>query len=264
MILTLTFIFLVLGLIIGSFLNVVILRYNTGRSFGGRSACMTCESELRFHELIPLLSFVALRGRCLSCKTKISIQYPLVELATGVLFAGLFLKFQDLFFISTLTFSLLYAFYALIFSLLLVIAAYDLKHKIIPDLLVFVFGLLAFLGLFVLNSSGFYPHLPSLWEFLSGVVVALPLALIWLLSRGTWMGLGDAKLALGLGWLLGLSEVLSGVILAFWAGAIVGLFLLIFSKNHGMKSEIPFAPFLVFGAIVAFLFEFQLFPILNF
>jgi len=254
--------FFVLGLIIGSFLNVVILRYNTGRSFGGRSACMTCESELRFHELIPLFSFFALSGRCLSCKTKISIQYPLVELATGVLFAGLFLKFQDLFFTSTLAFAFLYAFYALLFSLLIVIATYDIKHKIIPDLLVFIFGLLAFLSIFILNPSGIYPHWPNLWELVSGVLVSLPFALIWLLSRGTWMGLGDAKLALGLTYLLGLSRMLSAVVISFWAGAIVGLLLLIFSKSHGMKSEVPFAPFLVFGAIAAFLFELHLFPLL--
>ena len=90
-------IFFTLGLIIGSFLNVVILRYNTGRSFGGRSACMTCQSELKAYELIPLFSFITLRGRCLSCKTKISIQYPLVEFATGLIFAGLFRKFQNYF-----------------------------------------------------------------------------------------------------------------------------------------------------------------------
>lgn len=265
MILTLTFIFLVLGLIIGSFLNVVILRYNTGRSFGGRSACMTCESELRPHELIPLFSFVALRGRCLSCKTKISIQYPLVELVTGLLFAGLFLKFQGLFFTSALEFALLYAYYTLMFSLLVVIATYDLKHKIIPDLLVFIFGILAFLGIFIITPSGFFPaffpHWPNLWELLSGIMVALPFALVWLFSRGTWMGLGDAKLALGLAYLLGLSRVLSGVVVAFWSGAIIGLLLLIFSKSYRMKSEVPFAPFLVFGAIVAFLFELHLFPI---
>ncbi|OHB06259.1 MAG: hypothetical protein A3A26_00065 [Candidatus Zambryskibacteria bacterium RIFCSPLOWO2_01_FULL_47_14] len=256
-------IFFTLGLIIGSFLNVVILRYNTGRSFGGRSACMTCQSELKAYELIPLFSFITLRGRCLSCKTKISIQYPLVELATGLIFAGLFLKFQDLFFASTLNFSALYAYYTLMFSLLIVIAAYDIKHKIIPDLLVFIFGLLAFLGIFIFTPSGVYPHWPNLWGLLSGVVVSLPFALIWLFSRGTWMGLGDAKLALGLTYLLGISRMLSGVVVAFWAGAIVGLLLLIFSKSHGMKSEVPFAPFLVFGAIVAFLFQLHLFPILN-
>ncbi len=75
------------------------------------------------------------------------------------------------------------------------------------------------------------------------------------------MGLGDAKLAISFGWLLGLAGALSGVVIAFWAGAIVGVILLVFSKKHGMKSEVPFAPFLVLGAILAFLFELNLFPI---
>jgi leader peptidase (prepilin peptidase)/N-methyltransferase len=96
-------------------------------------------------------------------------------------------------------------------------------------------------------------------EFLSGLLIAAPFALFWLVSSGKWMGLGDAKLAVGLGWLLGLSRSLSGVVVAFWIGAIFGLSLVIFSKKHGMKSEIPFAPYLVLGALLAFLFELHLF-----
>lgn len=254
-------IFFIFGLIIGSFLNVVIFRYGTQRSFSGRSGCMTCHSQLRWYELVPLISFLALMGRCRKCKAKISFQYPIVELLTGLVFAGLFLKFQDVFYINTFVFAGTMAFYATMFSLLMVIAVYDLKHKIIPNTLVWVFSALAFVGLFLFSGFGFNPHIPSVWEFLSGIFIALPFALIWFASKGVWMGLGDAKLALGLGWLLGLSRVLSGAVIAFWSGAIIGLILIIFSKKHGMKSEIPFAPFLVFGALIAFLFELHLFPI---
>lgn len=257
----LTIIFFILGLIIGSFLNVVIFRFNTERSFGGRSGCMTCQNKLCWYELIPLISFFALKGRCRNCKTKISIQYPIVELIAGLIFAGLFLKFQDIFFINTLVFSISYAYYATMFSILLVIAVYDLKHKIIPDRLSLIFGVITFIGLFFFANYLFYPHIPSILEFLSGILLALPFALLWLVSKGTWMGLGDAKLALGLGWLLGFSGILSGAVVAFWSGAIVGLFLIIFSKKHGMKTEIPFAPFLVLGVLIAFLFELSLFPI---
>ncbi len=256
-----TTIFLIFGLIIGSFLNVVILRYNTQKKLDGRSACMSCQNKLQWYELIPLFSFITLMGRCRSCKTKISTQYPLVELATGLVFAGLFLKFQDVFYLDTLVFAFTYAYYTVMFSLLMVIAVYDLKHKIIPDTLALVFGTLAFVGMFFFSNYGFDLHIPSIWEFASGIIIALPFALIWLLSKGAWMGLGDAKLLLGLGWLLGLSSVLSGVVLAFWSGAIIGVILLAFSKKHGMKSEIPFAPFLVLGALLAFLFELNLFPV---
>ena len=163
-----------------------------------------------------------------------------------------------------MVFSVTYIYYAFMFSLLLVIATYDLKHKIIPDKLSFIFGILAFIGLFLFNTSNsfiFYPHIPSILEFLSGVLVALPFALLWLVSRGAWMGLGDPKLILGLGWLSGLGVALSGIVVAFWSGAIVGIFLIILKKGYGMKSEIPFAPYLVLGAFLAFIFDLHLFGI---
>lgn len=222
---------------------------------------MSCQKVLHWYELIPLFSFLGLRGRCKGCKSKISKQYPLVEFATGLIFAGLFLKFQDLFFINSLSFSATIGFYATMFSLLVVIAVYDIRHKIIPDALALALAIFSFLGIFLFNEFGFVPHMPTLLEFLSGFVVSLPFALIWLLSKGEWMGLGDAKLAVGLGWLLGFSRMLSGTIVAFWAGAFIGIVLILISRKHGMKSQIPFAPFLVLGAIIAFLFELHLFSI---
>jgi prepilin signal peptidase PulO-like enzyme (type II secretory pathway) len=255
----LTIIFFVLGLIIGSFLNVVIFRFNTERSFGGRSGCMTCQNTLSWYELIPLISFLVLNGRCRNCKAKISMQYPVIEFISGLIFAGIFLKFQDIFFFDTVVFSISYAYYVTMFSILLVIAVYDFKHKIIPDTLSLIFGIITFVGLFFFANFVFYPHIPSILEFLSGVFLALPFAFLWLISKGTWMGLGDAKLALGLGWLLGFSSLLSGTVVAFWSGAIISLILLVFSKKYKIKSEIPFAPFLVLGTLIAFLFELTLF-----
>jgi leader peptidase (prepilin peptidase)/N-methyltransferase len=136
-----------------------------------------------------------------------------------------------------------------------------LKHKIIPDALAFLFGLVSFIGLFFFSDYGFYIHIPALSQFFSGIIIALPFALIWFFSRGAWMGLGDAKLAVGLGWLLGFSRILSGVVISFWVGAVIGILLIIFSKKHGIKSAIPFAPFLVLGAFLAFLFELHIFPL---
>src|SRR3989344_1230306 len=270
----LTVIFFALGLIIGSFLNVVILRLNTKKTLGGRSACMVCQRELRWYELIPVFSFFTLQGRCRTCKTKISIQYPLVELTSGIIFALIFLKFSTLSgFVSPANdwyvwfspeFLIPFLFYATAFSILLVIAVYDLRHKIIPDLLAFIFGVLAFIGLFLFSSYNLYLHVPSVWEFLAGPFIALPFAFFWLVSRGRWMGLGDAKLGLGIGWLLGLTGALSGLVIAFWVGAIVGVALIIISKSRrkgrmGMKSEIPFAPFLVLGTFLAFMCGFNFF-----
>src|SRR3989338_8110091 len=117
-------IFFILGLIIGSFLNVVICRFKA-RPLGGRSACMSCQSKLSWYELIPLFSFLSLGGRCRNCKTGISIQYPLVELATGIIFTLLFLKFQNIFFTDISVFFLTYFYYAIMFSILIVLAVYD-------------------------------------------------------------------------------------------------------------------------------------------
>lgn len=252
-------IFFVFGLIIGSFLNVVIVRFNTQKSFGGRSACMSCQRQLRWYDLIPVISFVALRGRCRTCQSRISSTYPIVEFLTALIFTTLFLKFQNIFFADFIIFIFTYAFFASVFSLLLVTAVYDLRHKIIPDVFSWAIGILGFLGLFFFNSYGFYPHMPTIMEFLAGPLVAAPFAIFWLISSGTWMGLGDAKLAVGLGWILGLSRAISGFVVAFWIGAIVGLLLVLFSKKHGMKSEIPFAPYLVLGTMLAFLFELHIF-----
>lgn len=260
MILLLTSIFFLFGLIIGSFLNVVIYRYNTEKTFGGRSACMVCRHTLAWYELIPVFSFFGLRGRCLSCKTKISMQYPAVELTTGIIFASLFYKFQSLFFVDAVSFYATFGYFAVCFSLLLVIAVYDLKHKIIPDTLVLAFGVIAFIGMFFFGAYGWNPHMPQLIEFFSGLILALPFALMWLLSKGAWMGLGDPKLIIGLGYLLGFSHALSGIVVAFWAGAIIGVALILLARK-GMKSEIPFAPFLVLGAFIAFIFGLNIFPI---
>ncbi len=256
---TLAIIFFVFGTIIGSFLNVVILRYNTHRSFGGRSGCMTCQKKLNWYELFPIVSFLFLKGRCKGCKMRISMQYPIIEFVSGLIFMFLFLKFQDYFFYNTIGFTITYAYYAVIFALLLVIAVYDLKHKIIPDTLALVLGILSFTGLFFFSNFFFFPHIPSILDFSAGILIALPFAFLWLVSRGSWMGLGDAKIAISFGWLLGLSFGLSALVLAFWSGAIIGLILIAFSKKHGMKSEIPFAPFLVFGVTLVFLFGIQFF-----
>jgi len=227
-----TIFFFILGLVIGSFLNVVIYRFNTSRVLKGRSICVSCKNKLCWYELIPLVSFCVLRGRCRNCKTRISKIYFLVELITGVIFLGLFLKLQDIFLLNFWTFLSSYVFYAVAFSILIIIAFYDFKHKIIPDKLSLMLGIWSFIGLFFFNEYGLYVHIPNVLQFSSGILVAIPFAFLWLISRGTWMGLGDAKLVLGLGWLVGLALAVSGIVISFWAGALFGIFLIIFSKKY--------------------------------
>lgn len=230
---------------------------------------MSCQNKLSWYELIPLFSYIGLGGRCRNCKTRISPQYICVEFITGFIFTALFLKFKDTLFLSTSVFAISYVYYAIIFSIFMVVVVYDIKHKIIPDMLSLILGGFTFIGLFFFGTSPdgspvFYLHIPTVLQFFSGILISLPFALFWLISGGRWMGFGDAKLCLSIGWLLGVPLALSGLVIAFWSGSIVGVALIILSKNSKvgkfqMKSEIPFAPFLVFGTFLAFIFGLNLF-----
>ncbi len=255
-----------MGTIIGSFLNVVIYRFNTGMTIvKGRSICMTCNRNLRWYELIPVFSFLIQSGKCRRCASSISHQYPLVELVTGIIFALIAYKFLPILYFSNAMFLFFIVLYMFIFSLLIVISVYDLRHKIIPDRLVAVFIIVSFLSIFI-NSSPFGSlfAVPNYTALIAGPVLALPFALLWLFSKGRLMGLGDGKLVLGIGWLLGLSSGIAMVILSFWIGTVISLIVMFLSKNKmSMKSEIPFAPFLIASALVVFLFELDIFSLIN-
>ena len=237
------------GAVVGSFLNVVILRLNTGQSIiSGRSKCFTCAKKLKWYELLPLASFVFLRGKCSACRAKISWQYPLVETTTGLSFLLISnLKSQ----ISNLDIVYLW----IIFSVLIIIAVYDYRHQIIPNLFVWIFNGLAFLWLFN------FGNLSAIWrienfnmsDFLAGFALFAFFALLWGASRGRWMGFGDAKLALGIGWLLGITKGITAITLAFWIGAVVGVLLIYLNKSkYGLKSSIAFGPFMILGTAISF------------
>ena len=242
------FVFL-LGLIIGSFLNVVILRINTGRSITtGRSKCAHCSRVLKWYELVPVFSYLALGGKCRTCKATISRQYALVELVTAITFVVIYM--------ATLVkggFTLLslvnFAFVCVIASLLMVLTIYDLKHKIIPNQIVYTFIVLSFLSILwkTLYVPGFMPG----ETLAAGFILATPFFLLWYFSKGKFMGFGDVKLMLGIGWLLGISVGTMALLFSFWIGGIVGMFLLALTHRYSMKSQVPFAPFLVAGTFIA-------------
>ena len=262
-ILILIFIFL-LGTIIGSFLNVIIYRLNTGKSIVyGHSICMTCGKSLRWYELIPVFSFLVQSGKCRRCKSSISLQYPLVELGTGAIFSLTAYHFLSLTLISYWSFVFFITLFLLIFSIFIVIIFYDIRHKIIPDVLVYSFITISFLSLFVSSQSGLLSlSLPSLWNILSGPILAIPFAFLWFISKGKWMGFGDVKLILGIGWMFPLSSAISSIIISFWIGAIAGLFIMFFSKKKiKMTTEIPFAPFLILGALIVFFFNIDIYSL---
>ena len=292
MMLGLLFVFIFLfGLAVGSFLNAFLHRLHTGESIfkkeGAwvRSYCPHCRHELSWQDLIPLLSFVLLKGKCRYCRKKISLQYPLVELAAGFLFiALLYLQFQfsDGRFwllgwqaVAFWVWHLLY--WLFLASALIAIFVYDLKHFLIPDIILYPAIAIAFLNRlletvsphywtqFGVNDFAFkFLELTKVLNFgfwtldlnkliipiLVGLIAYAFFALIVLVSRGKWMGLGDAKLAFLIGLVLGFPLVAVALFVAFFAGAIVGIGLVL-AKKKTMKSEVPFGPFLVTGTFVA-------------
>ncbi len=257
------FLAFLLGATIGSFLNVVIYRMGSGVGLGGRSKCLSCGRALTVRMLIPLFSYFFQKGKCVFCRTKIAVQYPAVELALASLFVAVVVLrgFDPL--LATWVEVLRVLLEMTVWSVLLGVLVYDLKHKIIPDRFSVMFAVTSGILLFVTTqlqtpSVQYIPFLnttPAWIDWAAAPLIAIPFALLWLLSGGRAMGLGDAKLAWGIGWFLGFSGGVTAVILSFWIAFIPSIVLLFLRAKHfTMKSEIPFAPFLVLGTLVTYLF----------
>ncbi len=235
----------IFGLAIGSFLNCIIYRLEENKSFlSGRSFCPNCKHVLGWQDLIPLFSFLILKGKCRYCQQKISWQYPLVEISTALIFLSIFnFQFSIFNFQNLITICFLF----LVSCFLVIIFVYDLKHYIILDKVIYsLIGITFFYQLF---GSG----QPLLNPLLSAFLAAFFFLLIVLVSRGNWMGIGDIKLAFFMGLFLGFPNILFALFSAFFIGAIIGIGLIISGKRT-LKSEIPFGPFLVTGTFLALFF----------
>lgn len=255
------------GLIIGSFLNVFIYRLHTGKSLSGRSHCLSCGRHLSWYELFPVLSYLILRGRCRTCSSSIPIRYLAVELLTALLFVGVVTLTYDALLILMLWFVL---------SVLVVILVYDIYHFVIPDILT----LFLTIGVAVLY---FYRWWLTDFSTLDVLIAAAAscggvafFLFLWHVSKGAWLGFGDVKLAFPLGMLVGPTLVFSFIVSSFWIGAVVSIMLLLIQhyrrgKSHlrflspklTMKSEVPFAPFLIAGALLTFFFSFNVLTIFT-
>lgn len=273
------------GAAVGSFILVIADRYNTGFSFlKGRSYCFSCSAELKANDLIPIFSYILLKGRCRHCGSKIPYLAFSVEIIMGILsliaaFKSGLLNFDFSVnhpsFIIQNNFSFLlatsYLLLLSIYAVILLISIYDLRHFIIPDR--FLIFLLAFV---FLHNSYFTIHNSFLFSLFSGFAVAFPFLLIFLVSRGRWIGLGDIKYMAVLGFWLGLAVGISAIVLAFWLGAAYSALALAakkfssqknlpaFVNNFTIKSEIPFGPFISLGAILNFIINADLFKIKTF
>ncbi len=267
-----------LGLCVGSFLSVVIERLPRGEDvIRGRSRCPDCGHELAGRDLVPLLSFVVLRGRCRYCQQKISWQYPLVELATGLLFVLSTIsnhRFGESPLADQLT---------IVSSVFLVpIFIIDLKHGIIPDKIVFpaiftfsiirmieviyrIFSLyrnlkgdVGGLGPYLLQTDFFRQHVwlelrPLLWTLLGSLVLYFIFYILHSAFRGRAMGGGDVKLAFLVGLITGWPNMIVAVYASVLTGAAV-IVILMSLKKKKFGETVPFGPFLVIGTYLALLF----------
>lgn len=255
----------VLGAVIGSFCNVVILRLHTGEGFGGRSQCPVCGHSLSWYELIPVVSYAWQRGRCRACHARISPQYPIVEAATAVSFVFAAAS------LPTYSFSVQFGLFlteAVFAATLICIFMYDMRHTIIPDVLVAV-AALAGLAHNAIGGGGLV--VPAASVLAAGLIWAAPIAVLWYVSNGMWIGLGDAKLAWAVGWFFGLATGGSILLLAVWIGAAISVVLLLYARiSHvhrlwlagsrlprTMQSEVPFGPFIILSAAIHAWFSFS-------
>lgn len=231
------------GLSYGSFLNVVITRFDDWKSIATtRSYCPNCKTQLAWWDLIPLFSFAYLQGKCRYCQKPISWQYPIVELATAVLVAA---GFHLLFFNPDLAlWQSVVGMIALVGAIgaVITIFVHDLTEMMVPDLLANV----------LLGSAIVYTlvvHRDYLGSFYAALVGFIPIMLLVYPSRGVWMGEGDVKIAGALALLIGWPSAITFLVLTFIIGGAFGTLALL-SGRVKMKTAIPFGPFMIIAAVI--------------
>lgn len=251
------FFLFVLGLAIGSFLNVVIFRLRSGETLLGRSHCQQCQKTIAFYDNIPLFSYLLLRGRCRSCGKKISSQYVMVEAVTGILFALIgYLFFPG----NSLELWAEFVWILGVTSIFLAIGVYDLRYMEVPlSLLVasvvwtvpFLLGLTQWVGGDVFTNR-------FALSMMGGLLVSLFFFALVYASKEQWMGWGDVWLGGIAGMIVGISLALFMLTLSFGIGAVVGVGAVVLQKKK-MKSQLPFAPFIVLGTLLCLLLP-KIFP----
>lgn len=230
--------FFLFGLIAGSFVNTLIYRLPRSLGPGGRSICPNCKSRIAWYDLIPLLSFVFLRGRCRKCAKRISLTYPFVELLTALVFVqfarSVVLTPENL------------IFGLFILSVFIALAFIDAKHFILPDAVVY--------ALIIISVAFLFLHPAEVKEKLFGMVLFGGFfAFLFWLSGGKWLGFGDVKLAAAIGLVFGWLDGLFVINLAVLTGAAFGVILMLL-KRANMKTKIPFGAFLSGASIIFLLF----------
>lgn len=263
-----------LGLVVGSFVNVLVFRFGFLESRRSRSACQACNAQLSWVDLIPVVSYLTLRGRCRHCESSISFQYPLVELGVGFLFVFSYLSAPVLFDHYALLGVVVTALFVTVF---LFITVYDIHHTLIPTSAAWTL-IVSATAFAAIQSFRFSSWLPLFDSILGALTLAFFIGIIVLLTRGRGMGAGDVYIAFAIGMFFGLVRGFEVLLMAFWSGALIGVLLIAFDRifsrvqlptptdrttathtkrGFRMKSEVPFVPFLFFATLVGLFTHFS-------
>ena len=236
--------FAFLGLLVGSFLNVLVLRTKQGTNFvTGRSECPQCKRQLTWYELIPVVSYVVQKGKCRGCHKHISAQYPMVEAITASTFALLYLHFGIA--SSYAIFSLVCWLFAS--SLLIAAAVYDARWYLLPDSFTLP---TIFIGIiYVVASNTLFGQHDAIQHILMAGLFAVLFTTLNLISSGKWLGDGDIRLAIIMGLMLSFDQFVVAVFFSFNIAAAVSLWL-IATHRKSRKDIIPLGPFLVVGTLL--------------
>jgi leader peptidase (prepilin peptidase)/N-methyltransferase len=225
----------IFGLLMGSFLNVCIYRIPKKESIVfGRSHCTDCSAEIKNYDLIPIISYLVLGGKCRNCKSKISIKYPAIELLNAFLYLLIYIHFK---------FSTDFFIYATLVSILIIISLIDYEIKIIPNILVIFILVIGILSIF------FSPQLIWYERIIGFFAASVPLLLAALISKGG-MGGGDIKLMAVCGLILGWKLILISLFIGCILGTIYG-FIARFKNGSFLKAYIPFGPFLSTAMVIS-------------
>lgn len=245
----------ILGLFVGSFLNVIIDRTGKNESFiSGRSHCEFCNKKLKWVDLIPLLSYFFLKGKCRYCNKKLSYQYPIIEIITGILFLISFIYAINIYSLPSISFIFMLLFSIIVSCSLLLVFMIDLKFGIIPDRIIFFSVVVT--AIYLLFAGGFLHNL------LTAIASCAFFLLLVVITKGRGMGVGDAKFAFLIGLLLGFPFTIISIYLAFLTGAIVSIILILAGKKKFKKDTIPFGPFLAICTLLVFFIGNKLLEIL--
>lgn len=246
------------GASIGSFVQVVATRLNVAPILKGRSKCLSCGEALRVSDLVPVLSYIFLKGKCRYCKSVYGISALVIECIYGVVFTLLYhfiIKGE----LSLLSSTLWLTYYTLLFGVFGVMALYDKAHTYIPVSFLLSYSVLTFFMMVVR-----YVDEPSASLLLAPVVVALPFLFIFLVTKGRGLGFGDVLLFLGVGAFFGIAQGFAVLLISIWSGALVGAYIKYLGSGKGKKNiAMPFVPFIIFAFIVVLFTDVDVYSIAS-